>query len=562
MTEISDDKPKSFIRTLVDEDLASKRYSYVMTRFPPEPNGYLHIGHAKSICLNFGLARDYQGRCNMRFDDTNPAKEDVEYVDSILADVRWLGFDWEDRQYFASDYFQKLYDCAERLILSGDAYVCDLSPEEVRQYRGTLTEPGRPSPWRDRSPEESLDLFRKMRAGEFPEGSKLLRAKIDMASPNLNMRDPALYRIKKAAHHRTGDKWVLYPMYDYAQCLSDGIEGVTHSICTLEFEDHRPLYDWVLEKLDWPEPRPRQIEFARLNLEYTLMSKRKLLQLVMERHVDGWDDPRLPTIAALRRRGLTPSAIRLFCERIGVAKKDSWIEFSWLEKAVRDDLNPSVKRVMAVLDPIKVVIENWPEDKVEVLEAPEFPDEPARMGIRKMEMTREIFIERGDFELEPPKGFFRLAPDREVRLRWSKFIHCHEAALDSKGEVRELRCTWSEEARNLGAQAGKRPAVIHWVSAAKSVPAAVRLYEHLFNTSRPTGDLENELNPESLKVMDKARLEPSMANVQAGERFQFERLGYFIADKDHTPEKPLYNRVVTLKDAWAAKSKGQGLAKG
>ena len=559
MSETTDDKLKSFIRTMVDEDLAAGRYDYVMTRFPPEPNGYLHIGHAKSICLNFGMAKDYKGRCNMRFDDTNPAKEDVEYVDSILADIRCLGFDWEDRLYYSSDYFQRLYDCAEALILSGDAYVCDLSPEDVRNYRGTLTEPGRPSPYRERSAQESLDLFRRMRDGEFPEGSKLLRARIDMASPNLNMRDPALYRIKRVTHQRTGDKWVLYPMYDYAQSLSDAIEGVSHSICTLEFEDHRPLYDWVLEKLNWPEPRPRQIEFARLNLEYTLMSKRKLLQLVMERYVDGWDDPRLPTIAALRRRGLTASAIRLFCERIGVAKKDSWIEYSWLEKAVRDDLNPIVKRVMAVIDPLKVVIENWPEGEIESIEAPEFPDEPSRMGTRRLEITREIYIERADFELDPPKGFFRLAPGREARLRWAKFIHCHEAIVDSSGKPVELRCTYSDEARGLGGAANKKPAVIHWVSATRSVPATVRLFNHLFTVSRPTGDLDGELNPDSLKIMSEARLEPSLGEAKAGDRFQFERLGYFIADRDHEPSKPLFNRIVTLKDAWTGKA-GAGKA--
>jgi glutaminyl-tRNA synthetase len=552
-----EDKPKNFIRTFVDEDLAARRYGHVMTRFPPEPNGYLHIGHAKSICLNFGLARDYRGRCNMRFDDTNPAKEEAEYVDSILADVRWMGFDWEDRLYYASDYFGRLYECAERLIEAGHAYVCDLSPEQVRAYRGTLTEPGRPSPWRDRPPEESLDLFRRMRAGEFAEGAKVLRAKIDMASPNLNMRDPALYRIKRASHHRTGDQWLLYPMYDYAQCLSDAIEGVTHSICTLEFEDHRPLYDWVLEKLDWPQPRPRQIEFARLNLEYTVMSKRKLLQLVKDGWVAGWDDPRLPTLAALRRRGLTPSSIRLFCERIGVAKKDSWIELSWLEKAVRDDLNPAVKRVMAVLDPVKVVIENWPEGRVETIEAPEFPDDPPRMGVRRLEMSREIYIDRGDFELEPPKGFYRLAPDREARLRWSKHVHCHEAVVGPDGRVSELRCTWSEEPRGLGGGAGRKPAIIHWVPARGAVPATVRLYDRLFTAPRPTGNLEAEFNRESLLERPRALLEPSMASAAAGERFQFERLGYFIADQDHTPERPLFNRIVTLKDSWAKAKTGR-----
>jgi glutaminyl-tRNA synthetase len=380
-----------------------------------------------------------------------------------------------------------------------------------------------------------------------------------MASPNLNMRDPALYRIKKAVHHRTGSQWVLYPMYDYAQCVSDGVEGVTHSICTLEFEDHRPLYDWVLEKLDWPRPRPRQIEFARLNLEHTVMSKRKLLQLVKDKHVDGWDDPRLPTLAALRRRGLTPSSIRLFCERIGVAKKDSWIEYSWLEKAVRDDLNPSVKRAMAVLDPVKVVIENWPEGASEAVEAPEFPDEPSRMGVRRLKMTREIYIERADFELRPPKGFFRLAPDREARLRWSKVVHCHEAVMGPDGRVSELRCTWSDEPKGQGAQGGKKPAIIHWVSAEDSIPATARLYDRLFLPARPTGDLATELNPEALRIMAGARLEPSLASAKPGDRVQFERLGYFMADKDHTPERPVFNRIVALKDAWAkAQAQGEG----
>jgi glutaminyl-tRNA synthetase len=553
----TEDKLKNFIRNFIDEDLAENRYSYVMTRFPPEPNGYLHIGHAKSICLNFGLARDYQGRCNMRFDDTNPVKEDVEYVDSILADVRWLGFDWEDRLFYASDYFQKLYDCAEQLIKSGDAYVCELSPEEVRQYRGTLTEPGKPSPWRERPVQESLDLFRKMRDGEFNEGSKVLRARIDMASPNLNMRDPALYRIKKASHHRTGDKWVIYPMYDYAHCISDAIEGISHSICTLEFEDHRPLYDWVLEKLNWPAPRPRQIEFARLNLEYTLMSKRKLLQLVKDNYVSGWDDPRLPTLAAFRRRGLTPSSIRLFCERIGVAKKDSWIEMEWLEKAVRDDLNPNVKRVMAVLDPLKVVIENWPEGKEESISAPFFPDDPDRMGHRNLIMAREVLIEREDFQLNPSKDFYRLAPDREVRLRWSKYIHCHEVVTDSSGSIKEIRCTYSDEPRGLGGGNKKKPAIIHWVPEKISIPIKVRLYDRLFTVPRPTGDLDGELNPSSLTERNDARLEPSLSSIEPWERFQFERLGYFMADPDYTAAKPLFNRIVTLKDSYVKSQKKQ-----
>ncbi|MDR0356392.1 MAG: glutamine--tRNA ligase/YqeY domain fusion protein [Deltaproteobacteria bacterium] len=547
----NDDKPKSFIRNLIDEDLSCNRYSYVMTRFPPEPNGYLHIGHAKSICLNFTLAKDYGGRCNLRFDDTNPVKEDVEYVDSILNDVRWLGFDWAGGLRYASDYFDRLYECAEQLILSGDAYVCDLSPEEVRDYRGTLTAPGRDSPWRNRDPQENLDLFRRMKNGEFDEGAKFLRAKIDMASPNLNMRDPALYRVKKARHHRTGDKWVVYPMYDYAHCVSDAIEGVTHSICTLEFEDHRPLYDWVLEKLDWPQPRPRQIEFARLNLEHTLMSKRKLLQLVKEKMVDGWDDPRLPTLAALRRRGFTPASLRLFCERIGVAKKDSFIEMEWLERAVRDDLNPAVKRVMVVTEPLKVVLENLPEDKAEIISAPYFPDEPERMGHRDVPLTREIFIEKDDFRLNPTPDFFRLAPGREARLRWGGYIRCHEAVTDSTGEVVELRAVFSREPSGTGK---RKPAIIHWVSASQSETALVRLYDRLFLVPKPSGDLDQELNPKSLTERT-ARLEISLKEAKAGERYQFERLGYFFCDEKSSENALIFNRIVTLKDGWARMAK-------
>ena len=544
--------PSNFIRNIIDDDLASGKHTKIQTRFPPEPNGYLHIGHAKSICLNFGLARDYKGLCNLRFDDTNPVKEDVEYVDSIQEDVRWLGFDWSDRLFYASDYFEKLYECAISLIKKGLAYVCDLSPEEVRAYRGTLTEPGKNSPYRERSVEENLDLFRRMRAGEFADGAKLLRAKIDMASPNLNMRDPAIYRIRKTAHHRTGDAWQIYPMYDYTHAISDAIENITHSICTLEFEDHRPLYDWVLEALDWPRPRPRQIEFARLNLEYTLMSKRKLLQLVKENYVSGWDDPRLPTISALRRRGFTPESLRLFCERIGVAKRDSWIEYSWLEKAIRDDLNTKVGRVMGVLKPLKVVIENWPEGETRKISAPYFPDDPDKMPYREVIMEKEIYIEQDDFMLEPPKKFFRLGPDREVRLRWAVYIHCHEVILDEHGAPKELRCTFSEEARGLGAKAKKNPAVIHWVGATSSVPAEVRLYDRLFKNAQPTGDLDNELNPDSLKICAQARLEASMKDVAPGMRFQFERTGYFISDpKEHSAEKAVYNRIVSLRDSYS-----------
>jgi glutaminyl-tRNA synthetase len=547
-----EERPHNFIKTFIDEDLANGRYSFVATRFPPEPNGYLHIGHAKSICLNFGLARDYKGKTNLRFDDTNPVKEDVEYVESIMEDVKWLGFDWDDRLYYASDYFEKLYQCGEKLILSGDAYVCDLKADEIKAYRGTLTEPGRDSPWRGRSVEESLDLFRRMRAGEFDEGTRVLRAKIDMASPNLNMRDPALFRIKKASHHRTGDTWVIYPMYDYAHCISDAIEGITHSICTLEFEDHRPLYDWVLEKLDWPEPRPRQIEFARLNLEYTLMSKRKLLQLVKDKYVDGWDDPRLPTMAAIRRRGITPSAVRLFCDRIGVAKKDSWIEMGWLEKAIRDDLNTTVKRVMAVLDPLKVIIVNIPEGETRTINAPYFPDEPGKMGHRDLKLTREILIERDDFMEDPIPGFKRLSPGGEVRLRWSAYIKCLEVQKDEAGNIIALRCEHIEEPTLKDAK-GKpiRPNIIHWVSASLSNPLEARLYDRLFTVPKPTGNLESELNPDSLVVRDKARIEYAIKDPEPGERFQFERLGYFMVDPKARGENgPVFNRIVTLKDSW------------
>ncbi|MDR2349320.1 MAG: glutamine--tRNA ligase/YqeY domain fusion protein [Deltaproteobacteria bacterium] len=558
MVTDKEERPHNFIRTFIDEDLASKRYDRVATRFPPEPNGYLHIGHAKSICLNFGLAADYSGLTNLRFDDTNPVKEDVEYVESIKADVRWLGFDWDDRLYYASDYFEKLYECGERLILSGDAYVCDLSAEEVKAYRGTLTEPGKNSPYRERSREENLDLFRRMRAGEFEEGAKLLRAKIDMASPNLNMRDPALYRIKKASHHRTGDKWPIYPMYDYAHCVSDAIEGITHSVCTLEFEDHRPLYDWVLEKLNWPEPRPRQIEFARLNLEYTMMSKRKLLQLVREGLVSGWDDPRLPTMAAIRRRGFTPSSIRLFCDRIGVAKKDSWIEMEWLEKAARDDLNPNVKRVMAVLNPLKVSIVNFPAGDPPRIEAPYFPDEPGKFGHRELFLTPEIFIEREDFMEEPIPGFKRLVPGGEVRLRWSTYAKCVGVEKDGEGNVTGLKCEMNPEPVGKDAK-GKpaRPNIVHWVSAERSRPVEVRLYDRLFTVAKPAGDLAGELNPDSLVVRKDARIEEAVNDVSPGDRFQFERLGYFMADPDTAAgDRPVFNRIVTLKDSWAKGAAG------
>ncbi|MDR1036237.1 MAG: glutamine--tRNA ligase/YqeY domain fusion protein [Deltaproteobacteria bacterium] len=558
---MEEERPNNFIRTFIDEDLASGRYVGVATRFPPEPNGYLHIGHAKSICLNFGLARDYSGHTNLRFDDTNPAKEETEYVDSIQEDVRWLGFSWDDRLYYASDYFGKLYECAERLIDTGWAYVCDLSPEEMRAHRGTLTEPGTDSPYRDRGAAESLDLFRRMRAGEFPEGSRSLRARIDMASPNMNMRDPAVYRIKKAEHHRTGAEWCIYPMYDYAHCVSDAIEGITHSICTLEFEDHRPLYDWFLEKLDWPQPRPRQIEFARLNLEYTMMSKRRLLQLVKEGLVEGWDDPRLPTIAAIRRRGFTPSSIRIFCERIGVAKKDSWIELEWLEKAARDDLNQEVKRVMAVLDPVKVELVNVPDDFRMTVEAPFFPDAPSRMGSRELVLTRELYIEREDFMVSPVPGFRRLSPGREARLRWATYVKCVSHETDAEGRVTLVRCELSDAPTTVDEKGRPaRPNIIHWVSAPLSVPCVARVYDRLFKVPRPTGeDLASELNPASLVVRDGARLEPSAAGARPWARFQFERLGYFMVDpKSPAGGPPVFNRIVALKDGWKGGQAAQG----
>ncbi|MDR1398278.1 MAG: glutamine--tRNA ligase/YqeY domain fusion protein [Desulfarculales bacterium] len=540
--------PVNFIRTQVEEDLP--QYPRIVTRFPPEPNGYLHVGHAKSICLNFGVAEDYNGQCNLRFDDTNPVKEDAEYVDSIRDVVKWLGFDWHEGLYYASDYFERLYELAQELIRRDRAYVDDLNAEEIRAWRGTLTLPGRESPWRGRPPEESLELFARMRAGDFPDGSRVLRAKIDMHSPNLNMRDPVIYRIRRAGHHRTGDAWCIYPMYDYAHCLSDALEGVSHSLCTLEFEDHRPLYDWVLEALDWPAPRPRQIEFARLNLEFTLTSKRKLLQLVREGRVEGWDDPRMPTIVGLRRRGYTPEAIRAFCERIGVAKRDSWIEYEWLEQSIRDDLNPKARRVMGVLDPLPVVIDNYPEGRSEELDVPYFPDDPGRGQSRPVPFSREIYIERGDFMEEPSKKFFRLAPGREVRLRFAYYITCREAVKDREGRIIRLHCTYDPASRGGDSPDGRKiRGTIHWVSAAHALRARARLYERLFTAPRPDG-LE-DLNPDSLRETD-AWLEPSLAAAEAGEYFQFERQGYFIADaKLSRPGAPLFNRIVSLRDSWA-----------
>ena len=547
-------EPRDFIRRIVAEALASGEIERVHTRFPPEPNGYLHIGHAKSIVLNFGIAEEFGGLCNLRFDDTNPAKEETEYVESIREDVRWLGFDWGDREYYASDYFERLYEWAERLIRKGKAYVCDLSPEEVRATRGTLTEPGTPSPYRDRTVEENLDLFRRMRAGEFPDGSRTLRAKIDMAAPNLNLRDPVMYRILRAHHHRTGDAWCLYPTYDWAHGQSDAIEGITHSLCTLEFEAHRPLYDWFLEALELPH-RPRQIEFARLNMTYTVLSKRKLLQLVEEGHVGGWDDPRMPTLSGLRRRGYTPEAIRAFCERIGLAKRDSVVDVALLEWAIRDHLNTTVRRAMGVLRPVKLVIENYPEDRVETMDAPNFPDDPPRMGHRKLPFCRELWIEATDFMEDPPKKFWRMAPGREVRLRWAYLVTCTGVVRDDAGEIVEIRATYDPATRGGDAPDGRRVrGTIHWVSARHAVDAEVRLYDRLFAVPEPGAGGRNfleDLNPASLEVLTGCKLEPSLAGLAAGDRFQLERTGYFVVDPDSTPERPVLNRTVPLKDTWA-----------
>ena len=546
----------NFIRLIIDEDNASGKWGgRVATRFPPEPNGYLHIGHAKSICLNFGLALEYGGTCNLRFDDTNPTKEDVEYVDSIIASVRWLGFDWDDRLYYASDYFEKLYQYAEALIQAGKAYVCDLTPEEMRATRGTLTEPGQNSPYRDRTPEENLDLFRRMRAGEFADGSRVLRAKIDMASPNLNLRDPVIYHIRRAHHHRTGDQWCIYPMYYYTHCISDALEGITHSICTLEFEDHRPLYDWCLDQLPVP-CHPQQIEFARLNLEYTLMSKRKLLLLVQEGHVAGWDDPRMPTLVGIRRRGYTPKAMRDFCERIGVGKRDSLVPMELLEKAVRDDLNTSAPRVMAVLDPVKLVIDNYPEGQSEEFDAPYYPDDPPAMGSRKVPFSRELFIEREDFMETPAKKFWRLSPGREVRLRWAYLVTCTHLVKDPQtGEITEIHCTYDPATRGGDAPDGRKvKSTIHWVDAKQSLPAEVRLYDRLFAVANPGAEKDKDwrqlLNPDSLTVMARARLEPSLAGAAPMSRYQFERKGYFCIDPDSAPGRLVVNRTVTLRDSW------------
>jgi len=549
--------PLDFIRTIIDEETAEGKHGgRVATRFPPEPNGYLHIGHAKSICLNFGVAAERGGTCNLRFDDTNPTKEDVEYVEAIKEDVAWLGFEW-DELYFASDYFEKLYDFAVELIRRDKAYVDSLTAEEIRQYRGTLTEPGQNSPYRDRPVEESLDLFQRMRKGEFPDGTHVLRAKISMASPNLNMRDPTLYRIRHAAHHRTGDAWCIYPMYDYAHPISDAIERITHSLCTLEFEDHRPLYDWLVEQfVDGRRDRPRQIEFARLNLNYTVMSKRKLLQLVQQRHVAGWDDPRMPTISALRRRGYTPESIRDFCSRIGVAKKENVIDVAQLEHSVREDLNRRAPRVMAVLKPLKVVITNYPEGKEELVDVINNPEDESA-GTRRVPFSRELFIERDDFREDPPKKFFRLSPGKEVRLRCAYFVTCTEVVKDPHGNIVEVRCVYDPATRGGDAPDGRRvKATLHWVSASHAIPIEVRLYDRLFSIEDPEGTPEggtflDHLNPDSLEVLRDCRGEPSLGEAVAPARFQFERLGYFCVDPDSRPGALVFNRTVSLRDTWA-----------
>ena len=546
---------RHFIAEIVEADLASGKHASIRTRFPPEPNGYLHLGHAKSICLNFGLAREYGGLCNLRFDDTNPTTEDVEYVDSIRQDVRWLGFDWEERELYASDYFEQLYAWAEKLIVDRKSYVDDLSSEEISAYRGVWNAPGRESPFRNRSVEENLDLFRRMRAGEFPDGARVLRAKIDMASGNINFRDPVMYRILHAHHHRTGDKWCIYPMYDWAHGQSDSIEGITHSICTLEFEDHRPLYDWYIRELGIFAPR--QIEFARLNVSNTVLSKRKLLRLVNEKVVAGWDDPRMPTLAGIRRRGYPPAALRDFCERIGVTKQESVVEFALLEHCVREELNRTAARRMAVLKPLKITLVDFPDGRVDELEAVNNPEDPAA-GTRKVPFARELWIERDDFMEDPPKKFFRLAPGREVRLRWAYIVKCEEVVKDAAGETIELRCTHDPSSRGGAPADGRKvQGTIHWVSAAHAVDAEVRLYDHLFLQSDPEAvpegvDFLTQVNPSSLQVVSGAKLEPALAAVSPGERVQFERVGYFVADERyHAPGRPVFNRTATLRDTWA-----------
>ena len=546
----------NFIQQIVEDDLKTGKFDgRVHTRFPPEPNGYLHIGHAKSICLNFGLGEKYHGRCNLRFDDTNPTKEDQEYVDSIQADVRWLGFDWGEKIYFASDYFDRLYEWAVQLVRAGRAYVCELTAEEIREHRGTLTEPGENSPCRDRDIEESIDLLERMKRGEFPDGSRTLRAKIDMAHPNLNMRDPVLYRIMHASHHRTGDKWCIYPMYDFTHGQSDSIEGVTHSICTLEFENHRPLYDWFLDELGIYHPQ--QIEFARLNLTYTVMSKRKLLQLVSDGHVSGWDDPRMPTLCGLRRRGYTPASIRKFCTHIGVTKFDGLTDMAVLENSIREDLNRSAPRVMAVLRPLRMVIDNYPHDQVDQLEAINNPEDPSA-GTRQIPFSRELFIEQNDFLEDPPKKYFRLAPGREVRLRYGYLVTCTDVVKDPQtGEVVEVHCRYDPQTRGGTAPDGRKvKGTIHWVSASHAIESEIRLYDHLFAQENPNevdedDDWTDNINPASLVTLSACRLEPSLADAVPGSRYQFERTGYFVVDADSTAKRLIFNRTVTLRDSWS-----------
>jgi glutaminyl-tRNA synthetase len=555
MSEATTSAPKNFIRQIIDKDLESGKHNKVATRFPPEPNGYLHIGHAKSIVLNFGIAEDYKGTCNLRFDDTNPHKENQEFVNAIQDDVRWLGYDWQDRLYYASDYFEKLYEYAIELIKAGKAYVCDLNADQVREYRGTLTEPGKNSPYRDRSVEENLELFEKMRAGEFEDGSRTLRAKIDMNSPNINLRDPALYRIRHGViHHQTGESWCIYPMYDYTHPISDALEGITHSLCTLEFEDHRPLYDWVLDNITIA-CHPQQIEFSRLNLQYTVVSKRKLTQLVSEGHVSGWDDPRMPTIAGLRRRGFTPASIREFCHRIGVTKADNSVEMGMLESCIREDLDANAPRRMAVLNPLKVTLTNYPKDKVEVLKAHNHPKEES-FGERDVFMTREIYIDKEDFREEANKKYKRLVSGGEVRLRNAYVIRADEVIKDEAGNIIELKCSYDPDTLGHNPEGRKVRGVIHWVSASESLPAEIRQYDRLFTSPNPDTDKSVEdwkelLNPNSLQVLTECRVEKSLAESQAGDTFQFEREGYFCHDKDSSAEKLVFNRVVTLRDSWA-----------
>jgi glutaminyl-tRNA synthetase len=562
MTDDANTPRSNFITDIIDEHLESGRFDRVHTRFPPEPNGYLHIGHAKSICLNFGVARDYGGLTNLRFDDTNPTKEEVEYVESIKADIRWLGFDWDDRLFFASDYFGALYDYAVQLIKQGNAFVCDLSAEELRQYRGTLTEPGKNSPYRDRSVEENLDLFERMRQGEFPDGSRTLRARVDMASPNLNMRDPVMYRILHAEHHRTGDDWCIYPMYDYAHCVSDSLEKITHSICTLEFEDHRPLYDWFLDELGIFHSQ--QIEFARLNLTYTVMSKRKLLQLVREGYVSGWDDPRMPTLSGMRRRGYTPEAVRAFADTIGVSKANSIVDVELLEHVLRDDLNGRARRVMAVVEPLKVVIDNYPEDQEETFDVPYFPWDRENSPTRGVPFSKEIYVERSDFMEDPPKKFYRLAPGVEVRLMNAYYITCVGVLKDNDGNIVELHCTYDPDSRGGMSPDGRKVrGTLHWVSARHALDAELRLYDYLFTKPDPYeveggGSFTDNVNPDSLQVVKDAKLEPSLKDADLREPFQFMRQGYFCTDDDSAPDALVFNRTISLVDTWAKMAKQRG----